>query len=394
MAKQSSSSSSPFDPSISNPRARNHCQTLVLIFLIFFLPIIISLFLYQPLSFNPAPLPHDYSYEATITIPTKHNKILELTERIGDGFLEGPEDLAYESETRYLYTGCADGWIKRINLVDDGKFEVENWVRIGEHSRPLGVVLGLKGELIVADAYEGLLKVNPDKTIELLTKEAEGVKFGLTDCLDVANDGTIYFTDASYKYNLENYMLDTLEGRPYGRLMSFNLSTNQTVVLVRDLYFANGVSMAPDQNSLIFCETPLRRCKRYHIQGEKKGTVENFVENLPGLPDNIRYDGESHYWIALLTEKRPALWDVIFKYPILRKILYIIEQFVTVPKSMKNSGVLSVTLDGQPVALYSDPALDLTTSGLKIGNFLYYGSLYKSYISRIDLTKIEATHDE
>lgn len=24
-----------------------------------------------------------------------------------------------------------------------------------------------------------------------------------------------------------------------------------------------------------------------------------FVDNLPGFPDNIRYDGEGHYWIAL-----------------------------------------------------------------------------------------------
>jgi hypothetical protein len=78
---------------------------------------------------------------------------------------------------------------------------------------------------------------------------------------------------------------------------------------------------------------------------------------------------------------RAMVWDTFFKYPILRQILYVVEQFVTVPKGRKNSGVISVSLDGHPIALYSDPNLVLATSALKIGNYLYYGSLYKSYIS-------------
>ena len=44
-----------------------------------------------------------------------------------------------------------------------------------------------------------MLKVSPDRKVELLTDSAEGLKFALTDGVDVAADGTIYFTDASYK---------------------------------------------------------------------------------------------------------------------------------------------------------------------------------------------------
>lgn len=97
--------------------------------------------------------------------------------------------------------------------------------------------------------------MSPDKKVELLTVSAEGVKFALTDGVDVAADGTIYFTDASYKYDFDNHMTDILEARPHGRLMSFDPSTRRTAVLARDLYFANGVSVAPDQSSLIYCET-------------------------------------------------------------------------------------------------------------------------------------------
>jgi sugar lactone lactonase YvrE len=100
-----------------------------------------------------------------------------------------------------------------------------------------------------------LLQVSADKTVELRTDGAEGLKFALTGGVDVAADGTIYFTDASYKNSLAHFMVDVLEARPHGRLMSFDPSTRRTVVLVHDLYFANGVAIAPDQDSLIYCET-------------------------------------------------------------------------------------------------------------------------------------------
>lgn len=91
--------------------------------------------------------------------------------------------------------------------------------------------------------------------MKTLTDEAEGVKFKLTDGVDVAADGMIYFTDASYKYNLKDHVADILEGRPHGRLMSYDPSTHRTTVLVRDLFFANGVAVSTDQSCVIFCES-------------------------------------------------------------------------------------------------------------------------------------------
>ncbi|KAL6957297.1 Protein STRICTOSIDINE SYNTHASE-LIKE 4, partial [Sarracenia purpurea var. burkii] len=103
----------------------------------------------------------------------------------------------------------------------------------------------------------GLLKVTKDGEIDLLTDEAEGVKFKLTDGVDVADNGVLYFTDASSKYRIKEFIWDALEGRPYGRFMSYDPSTQQTKVLVRDLYFANGVAISPDQSFVVFCETHL-----------------------------------------------------------------------------------------------------------------------------------------
>ena len=44
--------------------------------------------------------------------------------------------------------------------------------------------------------------------------------FGLTDDVKVASDGMVYFTDASYKYPLEDFELDVLENRGNGRLFA------------------------------------------------------------------------------------------------------------------------------------------------------------------------------
>ncbi|KAK1695683.1 hypothetical protein QYE76_012380 [Lolium multiflorum] len=345
-------------------------------------PVLLAVALYSPKDFSPAAVPPNYSFGADVYAPRHDARVLASSERIGEGRLPGPEDLAYDAAGGWLYTGCADGWIRRVSVPGG---EVEDWVYTG--GRPLGVVLAGDGGLVVADADKGLLKVSPEKTVELLTDEAEGLKFALTDGVDVAADGTIYFTDASYKNDLAHFMKDVLEARPHGRLMSFDPSTRKTVVLVRDLYFANGVAIAPDQGSLIYCETVVRKCERYHIRGDKAGMVTRFIGSLPGYPDNIRYDGEGRYWIAL-SAGRTLEWDVLMRWPFVRKLVYMVDTYVvSVPQNLRYAGAMSVTLDGEPVTMYTDRGLAHATGWLKVGDYLYYGSLASSYISRIDLTK-------
>ncbi|XP_021830692.1 protein STRICTOSIDINE SYNTHASE-LIKE 5-like [Prunus avium] len=263
----------------------------------------------------------------------------------------------------------------------------EGWVNTG--GRPLGLAFGLYNEVVVADADKGLLNVTSGGEVMLLTDEAEGVKFGITDGVDVAVDGTIYFTDASYKYNLKHFVWDILEGRPYGRFVSYDSATKQTTVLVRDLYFANGLVVSPDQSHVIFCETPMRRCRKYYVQGEKKGSVETFIDQLPGLPDNIRYDGEGHYWIALLMAPTLA-WDLAVRYPFIRKVMGIMEKYTGRPNVEKNGGVLAVDLDGNLISHYYDPGLSLVSSVIKIGNHIFCGSVFHPYMLRLNIQQYPA----
>ncbi|KAJ7296922.1 hypothetical protein O6H91_07G021500 [Diphasiastrum complanatum] len=310
-----------------------------------------------------------------------HNALLHGVEKIGVGQVPGPEDLAVDSHGR-IYTGCSDGWIKRVET--DGR--VVNWMYVG--GRPTGVAVGLHEEILVCDAIQGLLNVTEGK-VEVLSTEADGLKYKLTDALDVANDGTIYFTDASHKYDINNYQLDFLESRPYGRLLKYDPSTGKTTVLVKDLFFGNGVALSQKQDFLVFCETCKARCQRYWLVGEKKGSVENFIDSLPGYPDNIRNNKKGKLYVALSSSRSWFGEEVILRFSVLKRFLahprIISIFFNNLPKT---SRILVVSEEGTPLALYEDPngkeVLDVT-SGLEVGEYLYLGSLATNYISRLKL---------
>ncbi|KAL5557419.1 hypothetical protein UlMin_039655 [Ulmus minor] len=302
-----------------------------------------TLLVYQSDSLEPASMP-------------VHKLNGYLTEQIGVGLLVGPEDVVYSSSSRLIYTGCEDGWIKRVTVNNSAADSVvENWVNTG--GRPLGLALGRQDEVIVADPEKGLLNISKQGQVEKLTAEVEGQKLKLIDSVDIAENGMIYFTEASNKYSLNEFMSDIVEGKPHGRLLSYDPTTKRTRVLLHDLYFANGLAVTPDQNYVIFCETVMKRCRKYCIQGKKKGSVKKFID-LPGLPDNIRYDGRGHYWISIAMAKASYhSWDQ--------------------PEDLEEKGgILVVDTNGYPTAQYYDSELSLVSSGMQIGNYVYCGSLF------------------
>lgn len=81
--------------------------------------------------------------------------------------------------------------------------------------------------------------------------------------------------------------------------------------------------------------------------------------------------------------------DVLFRYPFLRKVLAIVTKHVPSLSVVKNGGVLAVDLEGKPTAHYYDPKLTLT-SGIKIGNHLYCGSIIYPFLLRLDTEQYPA----
>src|SRR5882672_11806122 len=146
-----------------------------------------------PVPINPAAWTPPTSPELTGVYA--QNSELAKTERLKvDGF--APEDVAIDGQDR-IYSGVEDGRIFRLQA--DG---TRPEVFANTQGRPLGLIFDRNGNLIVADAIKGLLSISPDAAVSVLTTEAEGIPFRCTNDLDIAADGTIYFTDASFKYPL------------------------------------------------------------------------------------------------------------------------------------------------------------------------------------------------
>ena len=305
------------------------------------------------------------------------NAYLDQVERLYSGQLPGPEDVTMDSQGR-LYTGVVDGRILRMSAGGDA---LETFAKTG--GRPLGMAWDSEGNLIVADALKGLLSIDPQGEISVLTTEAEGLPFGFTDDVEVAHDGTIYFTDASWKFRPPNYMADLMEGRGNGRLLAYDPKTKTTRTLVRDLLFANGVTISPCQSYLLVNETWKYRILRYWLTGDKQGTWDVFFDNLPGFPDNIASNGSGLFWVALFTVRNPVA-DALAPHPFLRKVAWRLPQFL-LPKAKPFSFALGLDAAGVVVHNLQGPAgrLSPVTSVNEFGGCLYLGSIEDNAIGRV-----------
>uniref|UniRef100_A0A7N0RII3 Strictosidine synthase conserved region domain-containing protein n=1 Tax=Kalanchoe fedtschenkoi TaxID=63787 RepID=A0A7N0RII3_KALFE len=164
--------------------------------------------------------------------------------------VQGPESLAFDPLGRGPYTGVADGRVvvwyghswSDFAYSSPNRSEICGWKPStasyweSEHvcGRPLGLRFDSRsGELYIADAYFGLMKVGPEGGLATtLATEAEGVKFKFTNDLDVDDDETVYFTDRSSIHERRNFVLLMYSAVANGRVLRYDPKTKQTNVLM------------------------------------------------------------------------------------------------------------------------------------------------------------------
>jgi sugar lactone lactonase YvrE len=307
------------------------------------------------------------------------NTYLAQTFWLAKGIALGPEATAVDADGR-IYTGLRDGRILRLSA--DGQ-EVETLANTG--GRPLGIAIDAKGNVITADGLRGLLSVTPQGKVEVLAQEEGGVRFGFADDVDIAADGKIYFTDASWRYGVHQYREDILEHRPNGRLLEYDPESRRASLALGGLYFANGVAVSADQSFVLVCETASYRVRRYWRSGPKKGAADIFIENLPGFPDNITLSREREiYWLALFAP-RNRLVDASMPYPWLRKILDRLPRLLQ-PAPVRHAFALGLNAKGDVVYNLQDPSPQSfapITSVREHRGMLYLGSLERDAVGRV-----------
>ncbi|MFI7400949.1 SMP-30/gluconolactonase/LRE family protein [Streptomyces sp. NPDC049541] len=219
----------------------------------------------------------------------------------------GPEDVVADAHGRVL-TGVEDGRILRIDgLTEPSAARVEVLAETG--GRPLGLELLPDDALLVCDAELGLLRVDlREGIVRILADSVVGERLRFCSNAVALSDGSVCFTVSSRRYPLDQWIGDIVEHTGTGRLLRLAPGSESPEVLLEGLQFANGLAPSADESFLVVAETGARRLTRYWLTGEKTGRSEPFVENLPGMPDNLwRAAPDGPVWVSLAGPRVPPL---------------------------------------------------------------------------------------
>lgn len=263
----------------------------------------------------------------------------------------GPEDIVVLPGGRLL-TATQEGLIL---TVDPQTEAVSILAETG------GVPLGLEmdpnsGRLIVADAHKGLLSVGLDGSVDVLTNTVDGTPILYADDLDIADDGVIYFSDASTKFGAEANgstlaasLLELMESAGTGRLLAYDPADGSTRIVADGFVFSNGVAIAPDGNIL------MNVTGRYQVLkiDPQTGDADVLIDNLPGFPDNINRGPDDTFLVGIVSPRSQWL-DANSDNVLMRKIA------MRLPPSMRPQAqpyglILQIDAQGNVLRTWHDP---------------------------------------
>ncbi|MGH8160245.1 MAG: SMP-30/gluconolactonase/LRE family protein [Rhodanobacter sp.] len=313
--------------------------------------------------------------------PYRVNDRLRELVRIGDIGGVGPEGIATDAEGR-IYAGYLDGRVVRFDADGNGHQLLAN-----TGGRPFGMMPQRDGGVLVCDGIRGLLRIDAAGSVEVLSSQAEGVPYRFTNDLDVDASGTVvYFSDSSHKWGVCQDIDDIIEHAGNGRLMRHDLTNGETTVLLRGLQFPNGVAVGPNGDYVLVAESGQYQVQRYWLKGPKAGSADLFIDNLPGFPDNISYNGRDRFWLAIAAP-RNALLDGLSGNSFIRTVISRLPAFIQ-PKPTRHSIVLALDPAARVVANLQNRSTDTywkITSVCEYGPWLYCGSVDETSIARMPL---------
>lgn len=217
----------------------------------------------------------------------------------------GAEDVVVGTHGRdegAVFTGTDDGSIVRIS---PDRQRIDRVAVTG--GRPLGIEFDQDGQLVVCDAREGLLRVDPASgRVERLADSIDGVRMRFCNNAAIASSGAIWFSDSSRHYGIEEWKADFVQNTRSGRLARRDPDGSIEVVL-EALSFANGVALSADESFVAVAETRARTVVRLWLTGDRAGQRDLLVDDLPGYPDNIARGSDGLIWVAIASPVDPVV---------------------------------------------------------------------------------------
>ncbi|MBT8089952.1 MAG: SMP-30/gluconolactonase/LRE family protein [Gammaproteobacteria bacterium] len=298
-----------------------------------------------------------------------------------DGY-EGPEDATVGADG-LIYATTHSGHVIQI---EDSK--VREFAFPG--GRPLGIETDVDGSLIIANAYVGLQRVGHNGTVSTLLREVDGRPLVYANNAAIGPDGTIYFSEASSKFGAQSSsgtyqasLLDIMEHGGHGRVFAFRPSTGDVDILLENLNFANGVAVNAGGSFLLVSETGHYRVLKYWLTGDRKGTTEVLLDNLPGFPDNLDNGAQGRFWLGLAAPRNHLL-DKISDRPFVRKIVQRLPAFLR-PSAVPSSHVIAFNGDGEILMNLhdADARFPTLTGVLETHDALYLTTLFGRQLPRL-----------
>jgi len=315
--------------------------------------------------------------------PFEANDRLKFARGINIDPFTGPEDATVGVDGN-IYATTSSGQVIQVR-----NRQVHEFSNPG--GRPLGIETDRDGTLVVANAIHGLQRIDRAGNVTTLLREIGGEPAHDVNNLAIGPDGKIYFSISSSKFSAAEYrgtydasLLDIMEHGGNGSVYSFDPGSGEVRLLLDDLNYANGVAISLDGRFLVVSETGQYRVSKYWLSGDKMGTSEVLLDNLPGFPDNLKTGANGRFWLGLVAP-RNNLVDRLSDKPFLRKVVQRLPAALR-PRAVPSSHVIA--FDGDGVVLENlhdlDARFPTLTGVLETNRALYLTTLFGNQLPRID----------
>ncbi|MCX8952269.1 SMP-30/gluconolactonase/LRE family protein [Ruegeria sp. NA] len=299
--------------------------------------------------------------------------------RLPDGET-GPEDIAILPDGA-VYTTSRSGTLYRIDGAEPVVVD-----QLG--GRPLGLRAGPDGALYIADSFRGVMRWIGSGTLESVVADIDGAPVVYANQLDVAQDGTIYFSNSSDRFDPETMggtkptsVLTIWEQSDTG-YVARHTPDGRTEKIATGFVYTNGIALSPDTDFLLIAETGRARVHKLWLSGPKAGQQEVLLDNLPGYPDNLEAQGDGTYWMAFASPRVPS--EALMPYPFLRKVIWRLGPAVR-PAPIHRGMLVQFDGEGTILRTLQDPQgrIGITTGGRIVGDQFYVMTLDSPWFGRM-----------
>lgn len=329
---------------------------------------------------SPEPRPFETGFNL-------NNKLLNIEKSDLLGYA-GAEEFVSDKQGN-IYTGVHAGpndFSSGAILKIDKKGRVEEYLKTD--AWVTGMAFDKDEHLLAMMNGVGLVRIIGNTIDTLVSKTPSGQPILMGTGLKIASDGKVYFANLSSTQQSSPKYFNKLilEMKKTGGVYCYDPNSKSVETISEGNYFANGLELSPEEDYLLLSETSKYRILRYWLKGEKKGTSEVFMDNLPGFPNNIQRNERGNYWLGFTTKRNKQL-DGVHNKPGMKKLIYNLPAFLQ-PAPEKFGMVLEFNSNAQIIrGLFDMEGQEVSEAGAiyEHDGYLYLGGDIVSYASKYKL---------